>query len=256
MVSCEKANDEIYPKKYVFSHIVYGKVNSYTNSGDINEPDKIYSFLENFRRNTWLYGSTGYILLSGSLLNIYEEEPANIPFKLDDEIELLSNSKAKITSNDTVIYFDIIRKNGVLYFQSSDIILGSRYIDEPDNRPYYMKPFYIWDKKLKYSPLYIDTVEISSGTGVSIRYDIKPCIYAVEKKDEIHISYTCYVEKTMALIKVGVDGEYSYYSAYHAAVQNVQNDFSQDYLHLYRHDSNLKKDTIVYKTNTIIFKKK
>ena len=253
IVSCEKEK-ESYPKKYVFTDIIYGKVNTYTNSGNINDPDKINSFLENFRINNWLFGSSGGTFVAGSLLNIYEEKPTNIPFKLYDEIELISNSKAKITSNDTVIYFDIIQKNGILYFQSLDIILGSRDIFEPDNRPYYIKPFYTWSEQLKYSPLYIDTVKLHGIYGISTRYDFKPCIYAIQRKDEIQISYTCYIERTMMYIDLGTEG--FYYHSNHNAFQNVQNDFNQDYLLSYKTDDNLNRDTIVYKTNTVIFKKK
>ncbi|MCL2133147.1 MAG: hypothetical protein FWH39_02235 [Bacteroidales bacterium] len=254
IVSCEKENYEIYPKKYIFTDIIYGEVNTYTNSGNINEPDKIYSFLENFRMNNRMYGSSGYTLVTGSLLNIYEDQPTNIPFKLYDEIELISNSQAKITSNDTVIHFDVIRKNGILHFQSFDIIIGSRDIFEPDSRPYYIKPYYGWSEKLKYSPLYIDTVKIWGVGGGILRYDFKPCIYAIEIKDGIQISYTCYVERTMMHIDVGTEG--FYYHSNHGALQNVQNDFNRDYLLSYKADDNLRRDTIVYKTNTIIFKKK
>ena len=150
IVSCEKESDETYPQKYVFTDIIYGEVNSYTNSGDKNEPDKIYSFLENFRMSM----RSGYVTgFTGSLLAIYNEQPTNIPFNFFDEIELISNSKAKITSNDTIINFDIIRKNGILYFQSLDTISNWRDITELDNRPYYLKPVYFWDEKLKYSPI-------------------------------------------------------------------------------------------------------
>ena len=255
IVSCEKENYEVYPKRYVFTDIIYGEVNAYTNSEDKNEPDKIYSFLENYRSN--ILGGTGYILFTGSALNIYEEQPANIPFKLYDEIELISESKAKITSNDTVINFDIIRKNGILYFQSLDTISSKRDITEPDNRPYYIKPNYYWNEKLKYSPLYIDTVVVLGVQGLITFYRYKPCIYAIERKNEIQISYTCYVEKNMIPIRVPTDlvPEGYYYEKYIGAVQNIQNDFNQDYLLSYKTGDNLRRDTIVYKTNAIIFKK-
>jgi hypothetical protein len=265
ITSCEKENYEAYPsekeiyeaypKKYVFTDIIYGEVNSYTNSGNKNEPDKIYSFLENFRSNIW--GGTGYIRVTGSLLNIYEEQSTNIPFNLNDEIELISESKAKITSNDTVIIFDIIRKDGILYFQSLDTISGYRDITDTDNRPYYIKPYYYWNEKLKNTPLYIDTAVVTGIGGSITFYRYKPCIYALERKNEIQISYTCYIEKNMIPIRISTDlvPEGYYYEKYFGAVQNIQNDFNPGYLLSYKMGDNLRKDTIVYKTNAIIFKK-
>jgi hypothetical protein len=144
VMSCKNDDNDTYPVKFIFTDISYGEVKTYTNSGDKNDPYKINSFLENYRANKKMSG-TRYILVTGSLLNIFEKQTTNIPFKLDDEIELISESKAKITSNDTVIYFDLIRKNGVLYFQSLDSTTGIGDINEPDNRPYYLKPFYIWN---------------------------------------------------------------------------------------------------------------
>ena len=257
IVSCKKDDSDTYPKKYVFNNIVYGEVNTHTNSGDKNDIGNINSFLENFPINYgtgYLYGWSG----SASLLNIYEEQSANIPFKLHDEIELLSESTAKITSNDTIIYFDLIRKNGILYFQSLDIISGKIDIGEPDNRPYYMKPVYSWDEKLKYSPLHVDTVVMTGAGGLNIYYKYKPCIYVVETKNEIQISYTSYVESNLIPWYVSEDliPEGYYYDRYFGAVRNLQNDFNQDYLSSYVTDDNLKKDTIVYKTNKVVFTKR
>jgi len=252
IVSCEKERDETYPQKYVFTDIIYGEVNSYTNSGDKNEPDKIYSFLEDFKK-PWFSGS-GYVTgFTGSLLAIYNEQPTNIPFNFFDEIELISDSKAKITSNDTIINFDVIRKNGILYFQSLDT-MGWRDITEPDNRPYYLKPFYFWNEKLKYSPINVDTVEHYGISGFWLELKYEPCIYAIERKDEIQISYTSYVERTMTPIYWSDDDGF-YYDVNFGAVQNIQNGFNQDYLLSYKTDDSLRRDTIVYKTNTIIFKK-
>ena len=254
IVSCKKESSETYPKKYVCTDIIYGEVNTYTNSGDKNEPDKIYSFLENFGINNWmLYHSSGYNLVTGSLLNIYEDQLINMPFKLFDEIELISNSRAKITSNDTIINFDIIRKDGILYFQSLDTIPGRIYLGEPDNRPYYMKPSYYWNEKLKYSPIHVDTVFTAGIGGSGYYFKYKPCIYAKENKDEIQISYTCYVEKNMIRFDWGDD---DFYDSNYDAVQNIQNDFNKNYLLSYKIDENFRRDTIVYKTNTVIFKKK
>jgi hypothetical protein len=56
----------------------------------------------------------------------------------------------------------------------------------------------------------------------------KPCIYATETKDEIQISYTCYVESNIIPIYVSKDlvPEGYYYELYSGAVQNIQNDFN------------------------------
>lgn len=257
VLSCKNEDNVTYPVKFIFSDISNGEVKTYTNSGDKNNLYEINSFLENYRTDKNMSGERS-ILVKGSLLNIFEKQTTNIPFKLNDEIELISESKAKITSNDTVIYFDLIRKNGVLYFQSLDSTMGIRDINEPDNRPYYLKPFYIWNKKVKYSPIQIDTITVQ-GTGSFIQKLLfKPCIYATETKEEIQISYTCYVESNIIPIYVSQDlvPEGYYYELHSAAVQNIQNDFDQDYLKTYLNKDALRKDTIVYKTNKVIFKRK
>jgi hypothetical protein len=256
-ISCKNDDNDIYPVKFVFSDISFGEVKTYTNSGDKNDPYKINSFLENYRVDKKMSG-TRFIRVTGSLLNIFENQTINIPFKLNDEIELISESKAKITSNDTVIYFDLIRKNGVLYFQSLDSTTGIRDLSEPDNRPYYLKPFYLWNEKLKYSPIQIDTFTVN-GTGYAEQKLLfKPCIYATESKDEIQISYTCYVESNLIPVYTSKDlvPEGYYYELHSEADQNIQNDFNQDYLQTFQNDDKLKKDTIVYKTNKVIFKRK
>ncbi len=256
--SCKNDEDFNSPVKYVFSDIIYGDVKTYTNSGDRNDSNKIYSFLENYRGAQNMAGGSGYILVKGSMLNILEEQATNIPFKINDEIEFISKTKAKVTSNDTVIYFDLIRKNGVLYFQSLDTLSNHIDINDLDKRPYYMKPFYLWDSELKYIPIQIDTITCEGVYGSFSKLYYKPCIYATETKDEIQITYTCYVESNYIPIymsKEVVPAGY-YYEHYIRAVQNIQNDFNQDYLQRFQSCDTLRKDTIVYKINKVIFKKK
>ena len=255
IVSCKKDDSDTYPKKYVFNDIVYGEVKAYTNLGDNNDADDINSFIENFHLN---FGVGYYFWGTKSFLDLYKEQSTNIPFKLHDEIEITSESRAKITSNDTIIYFDLIRKNGILYFQSLDTIKGMRNISEPDNRPYYMKPIYTWDEKLKYSTLCVDTVVVAGAGGLMRYYNYKPCIFAIETKNEIQISYTSYIESNFIPMYVPDDLEPDgyYYQRHFEAIQNIQNDFNQDYLSSYITDDNLKRDTIVYKTNKVVFTKR
>ena len=106
--------------------------------------------------------------------------------------------------------------------------------------------------------IYVDTVEHYGIGGIWLELKYKPCIYAIERNDEIQISYTSYVERIMTPIMVPIDlaVEGFYYDVNFGAVQNIQNDFNQDYLLSYKTDDYLRRDTIVYKTNTIIFKKK
>lgn len=257
VLSCKNEDNVTYPVKFTFSDIIYGEIKTYTNSGDKNDPHEINSFLENYRTDKNMSGERS-ILVKGSLLNIFEKQTTNIPFKLNDEIELISESKAKITTNDTVIYFDLIRKNGILYFQSLESTTGIRDLNEPDNRPFYLKPYYTWNNKVKYCPIQIDTITVYGIGGKIQKLLFKPCIYATETKDEIQISYICYVESNIIPVYVQKDLEPQgyYYELYSQAVQNIQNDINQNYLQTFQNNDELRRDTIVYKTNKAIFKRK
>lgn len=263
IVSCQNNDHEIYPKKYIFSDIVYGEIKTYTNSGEKNDAEKINLFLKNFRTDN----GSGYVIGQNSSLNIYEKTSTNIPFRRYDRIELISESKATITTNDTTILFDLIRKDGMLYFQSLDIISGKRdieneimvtgnlYIKKQNITSNYMgTPYY--NEKVKFHPIYIDTITHDGISGQFTYYQYKPCIYAVEKNDEIQILYTSFVESNLIPITVPIElsSDGYYYERYFGIVQNIQNEFNQDYLLSYKTDNILRKDTIVYKTNKIIFK--
>ncbi|MCL2073588.1 MAG: hypothetical protein FWH18_06695 [Marinilabiliaceae bacterium] len=248
-ISCQKDNYE----KYVFNDIVFGEVKAYTNSGEIIESQIIIEFLENFKNND---GKN--IFQIESKIKIYENITTNIPFNFNDEIEFISEKKAKISSNDTIIYFDVISKDEILYFQSQDTIDTMRDIFAPDDRPYYMKPVYYFNEKLKYAPLYIDTISNYSPGGFFTYFRFKPCIYLTKTKNEIYLSYTSYIElnKIPVYIDDGSGQEIYYYNIIIDAVQNIQNEFNEEYLNKYKTEDKLRSDTIVYKTNKIIFSKK
>ena len=247
--SCENEDND-YPKVFVFSNINRGDVKAYTNSGQINSSNEIDLFLESAaKRNTGNWSILG--IDKNSLPNIFDDQ-LNIHYRGNDKIEIMSKTKARITSNDTVIYFDLIHRDGFLYFQSIDTPLTyGRDLSEPDDRPYYMKPVYFWDEPLKHYPVYTDTVNIMGITGNIKRISFKPCIYAVETKNDIQISYLSYVESTTFFFD-----DWDYYNLSLTAVRNIQNDINQDYILTYRNNIAPRSDTIIYQTNKVVFKRK
>lgn len=114
--SCEK--DDNYPKKYSLDAFSVGQLRVYTNTGEITELNTI---------NNFVAGQEDYFWPAG-----YSDEIWGI------EIELISESSAKLSNSETTVYFDLVRNNGLLYFQ------------EKGTTPVYLVPT---DERLKYPPL-------------------------------------------------------------------------------------------------------
>jgi hypothetical protein len=195
-----------YPKKYVFDSYCKGALKAHTISGVITDTLMINDFIA--EKKDFFWHST---------------------FKFGDcqmEIEVINDTTAKITDGDT-IYCDLIRKNGIVYFQSKN---GIMYFNG-----------HLLDERFKYSPLYIREYPFTIGGG----YGIIPCYYFIESNGELHLPYVSYLEKIYSST-----GDLSY-----DARGNYQNVFNTSYLSKVQNSGSLI-DTIVYQDNNVIFKEK
>jgi len=99
LVSCGK-ND--YPKFYAFDSFAVGEITGYTNTGKIKDQEVVDNFIE---------GKEDYF---------WQEDHQSGDWQI--EIEFISESKARIYDDVTTMYFDVIRDNGVVYFQFEDTV--------------------------------------------------------------------------------------------------------------------------------------
>ena len=98
--SCEKDKD--FPKRYVFDSFYSGDLKAYTKTGEITDELAIKNFIE---------GQNEYFWQSDHQSNDWNVE-----------IEIISDTKARISDSDTSIFYDLIRQNGIVYFQFADIV--------------------------------------------------------------------------------------------------------------------------------------
>lgn len=201
--SCEKDKD--FPKKYVFDSFYTGDLKAFTNTGEITDQLKINDFIEEQNEHFWQSG--------------YQSNNWQV------EIEILSESKARIYDSDTSIYFDLVRKNGIIYFQFADMMISHSALT---------------DERLKYSPLFVQS-EPTPG-GVSSLY--LPCYYIIESNGELHVPFVSYVETISTGNFMSSQG-----------IGNYNNVFNTTYLNKVQNNGNLI-DTIVYQDNKMIFKEK
>jgi hypothetical protein len=204
--SCGKDID--FPKRYVLDSFHVGVLKAYTNSGEITDELKIREFIMGQDDLFWQIG--------------YQSVDLQII------IEIISETKAKISSTDTLIYYDIIRENGIMYFQFSDTLVSYGSLK---------------NDRLMYSPLYIQS---NPGiTGIPSLYI--PCYYIIESKGELHIPMVSYIEKVY-----GATGDLMSSQG----IGNFNNVFNTIYLNMIQNSGSSLIDTIVYQNNKVIFREK
>ncbi|MGD2034800.1 MAG: hypothetical protein PVF73_07080 [Bacteroidales bacterium] len=139
--SCKKDNE--FPKKYILDSFSAGPVKLFTNTGEITDTHTINNFIADQPDYFWR--------------TEYAADEWNV------EIELISESSAKISDSDTTVYFDLVRENGLLFFQyqGTTPVFGSAS-----------------DERLKYPPL-----------------SFYSWYYAIESANEIYFPYVSYIEK-------------------------------------------------------------
>ena len=200
--SCEK--DKGYPKKYVFNSFYCGDLKAYTNTGEINDESQIMDFIEGYNEKFWQVG--------------YQSDDWQV------EIEIISELKAKIYYSDTIIDFDLIHKNGILYFQFTDTLE--------------FHGLWTTDERLKYSPLYFQNKR---------PIIFVPCKYIIKSNGELHVPIVCYVDYEHEFHFNQEEGKY----VPAIWIGSYNNVFNTNYL------ENLQsRDTIVYQDNKVIFKEK
>jgi len=204
--SCEKEKD--FPRKYVFDSIHPGMIEGYTKTGKITDEAKISDFIK---------GQSQYFWPS-------DDQPTAWHF----EIEILSDSKAKISDSDETVFYDVIRKNGIMYLQSRDTLMS--FMD-------------ITNERLKYTPLYMKKHLLPIAAGGQV-YEYIPCFYIIESKGGLHIPFVSYVEKLYGSMGEFFSGQ---------GIGNHNNEFNPAYLNKVQNSGNLI-DTIVYQDNRIVFK--
>jgi hypothetical protein len=203
--SCEKDKD--FPNKYVFDSFYSGDLKAYTKTGEITDEIKINNFIEGQDDIFWQ--------------SSYQSNDWHV------EIEIISESKARIYDSDTSIYYDLIHKNGIIYFQFLDTMISYGVLT---------------NERLKYSPLYIQSFPAMSGAPIIYI----PCYYIIKSSGELHVPFVSYVEKIY-----GNDG--GFISS--QGIGNYNNVFNTTYLTKVQNSGNLI-DTIIYQDNKVIFKEK
>lgn len=207
--SCTKdidISDSQFPQIYVYDSYFVGTLKAFTKSGEITDSYVINRYIEDRKDFFWQ-----------STLNFSDWQY---------EIEILSDSSARISNNGTTNY-DLIRKNGLLYFQSKNGIVFS---GEP-----------LIDDRFKYSPLYQGEYPVTIGGG----YFYIPCFYILESDNELHMPFVSYYHKSYSS-----NGEFLYYQA----KGSFNNAFNMNYLNKIINNEYLI-DTVVYQENFVIFKK-
>ena len=209
--SCEKSSVD-FPRSYVFDSSRTGEINVYTNSGKVTDQQSINKSISGYEQVFWKPGhQTNYGIT---------------------EIDILSESKAKVVSTDTTRYFDLIHKNGIIYFQAHDTVIGNDGFGLFD----------IIRERTKYSPLFIKPVAESIGIG----YSIIPCLYIAQSNHELQIPIMSFIEKNY-----GNNGDLI--SKY--GIGSINNVINPDYLNKIRNDPYMI-DTIICQDNKVIFKEK
>ncbi|NJM16360.1 MAG: hypothetical protein HC896_14165 [Bacteroidales bacterium] len=204
-LSCEKEKD--FPKIYVFSSFNPGDIKGYTNSGDISDKEKINKFIKDNIEYFWD--------------NDFQSNDWRV------EIQIISDSKALISDSDTTIYYNLIRKDEILYFQFTDTVISYGSLT---------------NERLKYSPLYINTIPVPIGIGQQMTAYI-PCFYMIESNGYLLVPFVSYIENIY-----GNTGELISTQG----IGNYNNEFNHSYLSKVQNIGNLI-DTIVYQDNSIIF---
>ena len=202
--SCEKEIE--YPRKFVFDSYSAGQIKLFTNSGEITDKKIINSSIAGYEDYFW----------------INPDSIGNDDWNV--QIELLSDSKARIIfETDSVLDFITTRKNGVLYLELPDTLMT---LSNPTNC------------LLKYQPLYLVSLPPSLGSHTVF----VPCIYAIEKGNEIYIPLVSYIES------IYYENGFIMSSR---GLGNYNNEFNTGYLHSLSTFNLI--DTLAYQNNKIIF---
>ena len=200
--------------RYVFDSSRTGEINVYTNSGKVTDQQSINKSSSGIEKYFWKPGyQTNYGIT---------------------EIDILSESKAKVVTTDTTRNFDLIHKNGIIYFQAHDTVLV--------NYDLFSLSYFIRETT-KYSPLIIGPV---MGSGYS-NYVI-PCLYIIQSDQELQIPVMGFFEKQYD----NTDAPASKSTHGIAGINNVIN---PDYLNKIQNRTK-GIDTLVFQDNTVIFKEK
>jgi hypothetical protein len=207
MSTCAKDNDiqtNHFPKKYIFDSYYLGALKGYSKTGEITDILRINGFITEKKELFWQsdYQSNDWHL----------------------EIEIISDTTAKISDSDTTLYYNLIRKNGIVYLQSTDTI----WICDRS----------FLDSRFKYFPLYLQ--EYPTTLGIPGVYT--PCIYIIESNGELHIPFVSYLQKCY-----NSTGDFSF----ELVKGNYNNVFNTAF---FSHIQN--GDTIVYQDNMMIYKEK
>lgn len=215
LFSCSK--DKTLLKTYELNFLKTGDVMLFSNSGEITNQKVIDEFV-----------------VSNDIYNIFgNKEPSMLGERI--EVEILSDSKAKITARDSSIYYSLQRENGILRLQSLDTLTSYVYSLED-----------IQYNKLKYPPmLVVDTSYIFSSPRSMYRIKYIPYKYFIESSGEITMPIVGYIEKK--------------YSKFGTFLMNSQwglnNSFNVNYLNKIQSYTNTN-DTIAVQQNSIVFSEK
>lgn len=199
--SCER--DIVQPeKKYTASTQITGDINGITNTGIISDHTTIKTFLDIHSGYFWSHD-----------------------YHYEDHLEVsVNDNKGKMIFEDTTILYDVIRKNGVLYFQSKDTVCIAGDISAD---------------RWKYAPLYFKR-ETVAGTLMA---KFLPCYYFIEAGNELHMPLVSFVQK------IYVDSKYTSHSAF----GNSNNTFDPGYFSRIKPSGNYA-DTVIYQNNTLVLK--
>jgi len=202
---CEKEND--YPRKFIFDSYSAGQLKLFTNSGEVTDPERINGFISGFENYFWMNPDT----LS------YDS--------WDVQIELLSETRARmIVDTDSIIDFNVTRKNGILYLEYHDTLMSMGNLI---------------DSRLKYHPIYMVTLPSYMGGQTNA---FIPCIYAIENEDQLYIPMVSYMENIyyesgMIMASQGIG--------------NYNNEFNTGYLNSLSLMPLI--DTILFQNNYVLF---
>ncbi|NJK85027.1 MAG: hypothetical protein HC906_02680 [Bacteroidales bacterium] len=144
------------------------------------------------------------------------------------EIEMISEKSARISDHEKTYDYDIIHKNGILYFQSKDTMVNFGTLS---------------NERLKYAPLYMIPSPIIIGPQKTIYI---PCFYAKEENGSLYFPMVSYIENLY-------DNNGGLFSS--MGIGNYNNEFNPTYLNKIQIINSIK-DTVVYQNNRVVFREK
>lgn len=159
LISC-KDEIEINTGTYVSENIEIGTIKLYTKSGEIKDSKTISNFVK-------VHDKIPHFFIQNPDSNINVKDLFRI-------VILPANQALFIYSNDSTIY-DIKSQNQILYLESKDTTIYRSDVSSP-----------FYEKMLKYSPFYSETLEVPHSSYVHVSYTkLKPCLYVTLSKNTI-----------------------------------------------------------------------